>query len=369
MRLNGLILVTLFLMAPGLASGGDTADFNQAWTDYVAAMETKDLQRREVAARGVAEAGKTVFEETDERLTLVTQNYGVALMENGNGKQAVPILKEAVRLGEGVYGAEGSGLVPILVELADAEARAYEPNRQLRHYRRALNIVETNNGKQSIEYANLAFRTARHVYELSLSDAARNHMQAAKDIFESLPEPNLQNVALADFFLGKMAFSDRNYRRSTEHLESALTEFEGPDSNLQTLRLLTRALLVQNYENRGQSDKATEHCVAIGRESQISPDQDYRPLFRMAPQYPATMLQRGKTGYVDLAFTVNKSGFVTDAVVEGRSVDGRELKGKSDFDKPALEAVQRFRYAPRFIDGEAVDSENVKTRIRFEIEG
>ncbi len=369
MRIHGLLIAALFSLAPALASGSDAAAFQKAWTDYVAAMETDDLTLRVSAAKSVADSGKAVFPESDERLTLVTHNYGVALMENRQKDAAVPVLKEAVRLGEVAYGDNGAGLVPILVDLADAQSKVFAPTKQMKHYRRALKIVAADYGKESVEYANLAFRTGRNVYEMSQSDSAQNYMLTAREIFSSLPEPNLQNVALADFFLGKMEFSDRNYRRSTEHLESALTGFGGSDSNLQTFRLLARALLVKNYENRGLSDKATEHCIEIGRDSQISPDQDYRPLFRMAPTYPSSMLQAGRSGYVDLDFTVDKNGFVTDAVVVGRSVNGRSIERVSDFDKAALEAVKRFRYAPRFIDGEPVDSEGVKTRISFKIEG
>ena len=40
---------------------------------------------------------------------------------------------------------------------------------------------------------------------------------------------------------------------------------------------------------------------------------------------------------------------------------------RKSFEKEALAAVERFRYAPRFEDGEPVAVEGVKTRITFEI--
>ena len=57
-----------------------------------------------------------------------------------------------------------------------------------------------------------------------------------------------------------------------------------------------------------------------------------------------------------------------DPVVVTRKVNGKKRSRPSDFDKAAIDAVKRFRYAPRFVDGEAVATEDVKTRISFALE-
>jgi len=63
---------------------------------------------------------------------------------------------------------------------------------------------------------------------------------------------------------------------------------------------------------------------------------------------------------------------VTNAIEAGRLSPSRSV---SDFDKidrsfeaAALEALERFRYAPVFVDGVATPIENVKTRVSFRIE-
>jgi len=368
MRESILVLLALLLSASVFADNGDVAAFNTAWLAYDEAAASDNNELKIETAGRVLELAKGLFPESDERLTIITHNYGVALSDSGKREDAVPVLKDAVRLGEVVYNENEVGLIPILADLADAEAAPFKPGAQVHKYKRALKIAEANFGKQSVEYADLAFRTSRNVYLMSLSLSARKYMTEARDVYAALPEPATMNVGMANFYLGKMEFTDRDYRNSSEYLESALAAFEGSGDANQALRLLTRALLVQTYEHRGLTEEATQHCVAIGRESQFSPDQDYEPLFRVAPMYPASMLRAGKTGQVDLEFTIDETGFVREPTIVARQVNGKDQSRRSDFDKAAKDAVERFRYAPRFEDGVAVAVAGVKTRISFALE-
>jgi protein TonB len=87
---------------------------------------------------------------------------------------------------------------------------------------------------------------------------------------------------------------------------------------------------------------------------------DYLPIVRVAPVYPARALSRGIEGYVDMGFTVTTTGTVKDPVVL--------FSTSSLFDRAASQAVLKFKYKPRVVDGQPVDVPNVKTRITFKIE-
>jgi TonB family protein len=368
MRRSILALLAMLFSANALADNSDIAAFNTAWLAYQEAAASDDADLEIETAALVLEAAKKLFPESDERLAVITHNYGIALSDGDRREDAVPVLKEAVRLGEAVYGEQGSNLIPMLADLADAEAAPFKPGAQVHKYKRALKIAEANFGRQSVEYADLAFRASRNVYLMSLSLNARKYMVEARDIYAALPVPATQNVGMADFYLGKMEFTDRDFRSSSKHLENALIGFDAPGDANQALRLLTRALLVQTYEHRGLTDEATQHCIAIGRESQFSPDQDYEPLFRVAPMYPVSMLRAGKSGIVDLEFTIDENGFVREPAVIAREINGKARKRSSDFDDAAMDAVKRFRYAPKFENGKAVKVAGVKTRISFKLE-
>jgi periplasmic protein TonB len=108
------------------------------------------------------------------------------------------------------------------------------------------------------------------------------------------------------------------------------------------------------------SAPTVSHEVNLGREGFFS-DGEYMPIVQVAPRYPPRAAERGLEGYVILEFTVTREGTVRDPVVVDSS--------NSMFDRAALDAVLRFRYRPRVIDGEPVEVPGVRFRITFNLEG
>ncbi|MEO0614526.1 MAG: energy transducer TonB [Pseudomonadota bacterium] len=89
-------------------------------------------------------------------------------------------------------------------------------------------------------------------------------------------------------------------------------------------------------------------------------DGEYLPIVRVAPVYPNRALSRGLEGYVDLMFTVTEAGTVKDPVVTYTT--------SSLFNRAATQAVLKFKYKPRVVDGKPVEVPGVETRIRFQLE-
>lgn len=108
----------------------------------------------------------------------------------------------------------------------------------------------------------------------------------------------------------------------------------------------------------GVSAPRVSHDVRLGREGFYS-DGEYMPIVQVAPQYPRRAMARGLEGYVLLEFTVTREGTVRDP----RVVDS----SSGLFDRAALDAVSRFRYRPRVIDGEPVEVPGVRFRMIFEL--
>lgn len=109
----------------------------------------------------------------------------------------------------------------------------------------------------------------------------------------------------------------------------------------------------------GVSAPRVDHDVSLGRDGFFS-DGEYMPIVQVAPQYPRRAAERGLEGYVTLEFVVTRQGTVRDPVVIESS--------SAIFDRAALDAVMRFRYRPRVIDGEPVEVPGVRFRITFELE-
>lgn len=87
---------------------------------------------------------------------------------------------------------------------------------------------------------------------------------------------------------------------------------------------------------------------------------DVQPIIRVVPQYPRPMLERGIEGYVRLSFTVTKLGTTSNVSVIEASHRG--------FERNAVRAVEKFKYKPRVVDGEAVPVKGMTTTLEFNLE-
>jgi protein TonB len=93
-----------------------------------------------------------------------------------------------------------------------------------------------------------------------------------------------------------------------------------------------------------------------------SGDGDYLPIVKVAAVYPRRAQSRGIEGFVIVEFVVTKTGAVSQAIVVKAEPEGV-------FDRSALDAVVKFKYKPRVVDGVAMEVAGVQNRITFEIDG
>ncbi len=92
----------------------------------------------------------------------------------------------------------------------------------------------------------------------------------------------------------------------------------------------------------------------------VLPENQLRRTYFLAPAYPMRARERETEGWVDLEFTVSKDGTTQDASV-------RAAEPAGVFDRAALDAVKRWRYQPRVVNGTVVD-QRVELRLRFQLE-
>lgn len=89
-------------------------------------------------------------------------------------------------------------------------------------------------------------------------------------------------------------------------------------------------------------------------------NQDAQPVVRFEPDYPPTALRRGTEGWVQVQFSVGRTGRVTDVIVVNANPRGV-------FEEVSIEAVRRWLYSPKFEDGVAVERVGLQTVFRFEM--
>jgi len=89
-------------------------------------------------------------------------------------------------------------------------------------------------------------------------------------------------------------------------------------------------------------------------------DTDVVPIVRVTPQYPLRASERGIEGWVEVEFTISRSGTVKDPSVINSHPS-------SIFDRSALKAIRKWKYNPKIEDGEPVERPGVKVRLKFDL--
>ena len=77
------------------------------------------------------------------------------------------------------------------------------------------------------------------------------------------------------------------------------------------------------------------------------------PLVRIPPRYPRRAANRGIEGWVKIEFTITGQGTVKDAVVV-------EAQPGNTFNRAALQAIKRWKFKAKVIDGEAFEQRAVQ---------
>lgn len=104
--------------------------------------------------------------------------------------------------------------------------------------------------------------------------------------------------------------------------------------------------------------------VDVGLEGQLGDfslaEGDYLPIVKVAPMYPRRAQSRGLEGHCDLEFTVTPAGTTADVrVIECTS---------SLFERASVQALLKFKYKPRVVNGTAIAVPSLRHRITFQIE-
>jgi len=93
----------------------------------------------------------------------------------------------------------------------------------------------------------------------------------------------------------------------------------------------------------------------------IGADRDVVPLVRINPEYPTRARERGIEGWVQVEFTITAAGTVSDAKVV-------DADPKGLFERAALEAIGRWKYNPKVVDGRAMERRGVQVVLTFKLE-
>lgn len=90
----------------------------------------------------------------------------------------------------------------------------------------------------------------------------------------------------------------------------------------------------------------------------VKRDHDARPIVRISPKYPMVAARDGIEGWVQLAFDINKLGEVVNVSI-------LNSHPKRTFDRAAKQALKKWKYKAKSINGEYVFQANQTVQLDF----
>ena len=330
------------------------AEFTAAFNSYRDAMDASEFAQAAEHAENARQLGEEIYPDDAKLRATLAWNHGYALSKAYFKIRAYETLKEARTLMSQAFGRDYEHLVQVetllLNNAPEAAAR--------RHLSQLLKLARRHYEEDSDLMAGLKLMGGSQVW---WDPRAKGLLGEAAETFARLGQPVRQ--AQAEFWIGKIQFGRDKFRDAAKTMTKVVELLPADHPTA----LMARANLVEAYEEVGESDRATEHCLAIGRTVPWNGTADYQPLFKRTPTYPRSALARRIEGYVLVEFTVDDMGFVRDpSILESKA--GRTPAGGAyaeDLEAAAVEAVRKFRYAPKYVDGEAVAVDGVRNRIVF----
>lgn len=357
-KLTGVAIAALLLSGPVFADkDADRKAFRAAYKAYQEAVQGSNINAAKSYAKEAFEAGEKLFGPGHKNTAALLLNYGRLIQKD---EDALPILKDAISRYEKIYGEDAAELIDPLIDLAASQTGYGTLGKAKSTYRRALKLAELHYPDDTFIIASIELEMGIVALNEAQSVESMRYLRRARDKFTLLEDGASENkLAQTNFYIGKYQLADKKYKKATEALLTSLETFEKNAPNSRTT-MTNHAFLIEAYERRGLSDEATKHCRAIGQKEPIRPNQDYMPVYQVHPVYPSGAQRSGKEGYAIVELTVDKDGFVKDPFVV-------EVDGHNSFKEASLKAAQQFRYAPRFENGEAVDTPGVRYRFSYSL--
>lgn len=340
------IVITLLFSANSKSEETLNTQFKTAYYSYQDAVKSSDVDAQFKYAIEAYQLGKKFYGDTN----INTANLALILaqqhLNRKQKKQATALLLNTLNIFKSEYGNNAIELAEVYILLG--QSLPYKKRKKsIGYYLEAIDVAEEHENEHP--YFNAQIQLEAGVALLTKGSRKSNTILTAQKFFtENLPS-NDKRVINSNFYAGKYYLSRNKYSKAIKNWQTNLPVFESLEGATHPLELNTHAFLINALEKSGKSDEATKHCIAIGSMTPWSNSQKQRPLFRVEPKYPIDYARRGKSGWVIIGFTISDFGTVTETKI-------LDSKGGSKFEKTSLAALEKWRYAPKFEDGEPVEA-------------
>lgn len=360
-QINAIAFIAILSCSFGYAADEPSVEkFNAEYQEFQQFSAKQEWRNALPFAKNSFDIGLQLFGEDTEQSAMLAYNYGLNLVMAGQINEAPKMLKIAVEINERVYGEDSVKLIPVYSLYGKSLLGHFNEINGTKQYNKALKIADRHYTKNSVEYAQISMDLGTTLMSEAGSSKAKRHLQRAYDYFSESLGKDAPQTGYAAFLLGKYEMADKDFKNAVKYLNESLDTFAKPDEPATDIELTTHAFLVQSYEKLGQSELATQHCLAIGRMTPFDISQEAKPIAYSSPVYPNEAILSNKEGWALVEFEIDEAGFVRNPIVA-------DVEGHNSFKKASLDVIEGFRFAPRFVDGVPVSTSGAKYVFRYQM--
>lgn len=169
--------------------------------------------------------------------------------------------------------------------------------------------------------------------------------QARKNALAGNASPRL--LTMIDLQQARLAVESRRHREAIPLYRRAIHSMEQRAHPAET-GLLVQALAQLEFAcKKARNPECEQDARARYAAHTSAADDRLIPLIRVQPEYPQTAADRGLEGVVEIYLHIAADGTVTEATVRHSDPPGV-------FDQAALDAVRKWTFKPKVVDGQPV---------------
>ena len=328
-------------------------EFNAAYLQYGNNLHSNPGLARE-SARRAFDLGKKIFGDENERTAMLAINYANLLQ---NEAQSQNLFDEAVTIYQAVFGFGSEAMINPLMRLARSLSDTNKYSLANVYYRRALVLSEDHFGVDSSKSGAIKLELGSiALTQNNIGNAFPLLSSALETLSEYDDAGSVSNLARTDLLLGDYYLRTENYEEALSTLLRALETLSAYPHADVTLR--NRIALIEVYEKLGRSEEATVHCLAIGAIRRVGNEGSLRPLYSVIPDSEQVVGTPAEQYGVRVGYTIDSNGYVVNPILMS-TIDSEVLS------QVFLSAIQQFRFAPRFENGDPVASLNQQYVFRY----
>jgi TonB family protein len=348
-------------------------DFSSIYAEYKAALASEDNQKTMLLAEQALEAGKSKFGEGSLNTANLKYSLALAYKSGQQPKQAMELMDEVIEDYKNHYGEYSfEHANAVLEKLAVVHVYDFtESERKKLLTKRLINDAEETieatierskeknlNTALPLYYQFATIMNDNSIYSIHYKKAYAVNKKAEQVLLDTVGEKDQRTLRIR-FMLGKYAQGKRQHNQAIDYFEKVVETVNQVLDTSHPYELASHASLVELYQLEKEPEKATQHCIAIGKLKPWQEDIEPIPLYRVDPKYPMDLARRGMEGYATLEFNITDDGFVQDI----KTLNYTHKR----FAKASEKALEQWRYAPKIVDGKPVVSERVKVQMDFKL--